>query len=460
MKNPDHIPEPSALPTVAIVGRPNVGKSAIFNRLTGRRIAIVHEQSGVTRDRLCADAAWGDVRFQLVDTGGLPNVPGARPLDEIEDGIRRQIEAALADAAIAMIVVDVEAGVAGLDKEVAALVRRSGVPAVIAANKCDAPARDALSAEFSRLGFPVFPVSALHNLGFEALMDRVVRDLPRLDAPPLVSTAPLRIAVVGRPNVGKSSYVNRFLRAERVIVSNVPGTTVDSIDIPFMLGSGPTARHYILTDTAGLRPKPKIRTSLEHFSLNRVEQSIERADVVLLLLDATQGPTAQDKKIASLIQGHAKGCVVLVNKWDLAEGRLTQRQYEPALRHAVPFLDYAPVVFVSTQTGFNIRKTVEAIDHVAAQVRKPISTGVLNRAILRACQRLQPPMIRGKRLKIYYATQIGTAPIRIALFVNDAGRLTPAYSSFLIRCLREDQGLEGAPVLLELKAKQGGRHPD
>jgi GTP-binding protein len=337
-----------------------------------------------------------------------------------------------------------------MDEHVARRLHASGRRTVIAANKADHAGRDGQAAEFERFGFPVFPVSALHDRGFDELMQAVLCGLP--PAPPAEAVSALKVTIVGRPNVGKSSFVNRVLRSDRVIVSPVPGTTRDSIDIPFSIGAGALARHYILTDTAGIRPVQKVGTSVETFSVMRAEQSIERADVVVLVLDAVQGPTAQDKKIASLILEHERGCVLVVNKWDLAEGT-TQTKYAPALYRAVPFMRHCPVVFVSAKTGYNIRGSVEAVDNVASQTRATLPTGVLNRAILDAAARVSPPSVSGRWLKIFYATQVGTAPVRVRMFVNDPKLVSPAYRDYLIRCLREKFGLEGAPVRLLFMAR-------
>jgi len=434
---------------VAIVGRPNVGKSAIFNRLAGRRIAIVHEESGVTRDRLMHEVSWGEDRFDLIDTGGVANMDGARSGNAIEAGIRRQVDVALESAAVAMFAVDTTAGITPLDEEVAGILRSSGRFTVVAANKADHPDKDEAAAVFEQFGFSVFPVSALHNRGFGPLMDAMVKALP--DAAALPRTDPLKVAVVGRPNVGKSSYINRLLQNERVIVSDVPGTTRDSIDVPFTLGKGEQARHYLLIDTAGLRRIRKLRTSVDRFSHDRTERSIRRADIVVLMTEAPGEPTAQDKRIASLVGAHNKGCLILVNKWDLSEA--TQRQYGPKLFAALPHMAYCPVVFASAGTGYNIRRTLEAIDHVAAQVRTELPTGLLNRTLIAAYDRVRPPSVKGSHLKLFYATQVGTAPVRIRLFVNDPRRVRPAYRDYLIRVLREKFGLEGAPVVFQFRAR-------
>ena len=442
--------EPGRLPLVALVGRPNVGKSALFNRILGRRLAIVHEQCGVTRDRHIAQGEWDNKAFELVDTGGLTEFGGPGADTTIEAETRRQAELAIDTATFVLLVVDAEAGVSSLDEDVARLLHRRGLPTVIAANKCDEARRDDFAFAFERLGFPVYPVSAMHNRGIDDLMIDVAKQLPTVV--PAVETVPLKVTIVGRPNVGKSSFINRLIRSPRMIVSSVPGTTRDSVDIPFAIGSGPTARHYLLTDTAGLRRLTKVDDTVERFSVMRTERSIQRADVVVLMLDAALGPSAQDKTIVDMILRERKGCVIVVNKWDLM-GHSTQKQYTEAMGHALPFLQWVPLVFVSAQDGFNIKRSLETIDHVAAQVQTQLSTGVLNRAILDAVDRVQPPMVKGKRFKIYYATQTGTKPIRIGLFVNDPDRLPAAYEEYLIHTLRRHFGLEGAPIFLEPKAR-------
>jgi len=436
---------------VAIVGRPNVGKSALFNRLVGRRVSIVHAQSGVTRDRLMMESTWNDERFELIDTGGIQTVAREDRRDAIESGIRDQVRTAVADAAVAVLVVDVQSGIVPMDEEVAGFLRKAGSAAFVAVNKCDNEGREVGAADFERLGFPLFPVSALHDRGIGALMDAVSAALPPAENPSVHD--PLKVAVVGRPNVGKSSYVNRLLRSDRVIVSDVPGTTRDSVDIPFTFGRGPQARHYLLIDTAGIRRLGKIDNSVERFGRFRAERSIRRADVVVLVLDAVQRPTAQDKKIASMVLKESKGCVVLVNKWDLEDA--TQRQYGPHIARTMPFMEFCPVVFASALSGYNIRRSVEAIDHVASQVKAELPTGILNRTLQNACSTVAAPSLHGRPFRIYYATQVGTAPLTVRLFVNRPRDVPPAYQAYLIRSLRTTFGLEGAPILLQFRA----RHP-
>jgi GTP-binding protein len=437
---------------VAIVGRPNVGKSAVFNRIAGRRIAIVHDESGVTRDRLMLEVAWRGARFDLVDTGGVGLFDGEQARDSISAGVRSQVDAALADAAAAILVVDGQAGCHPLDEAVAAIVRRSGVPCVVAVNKCDEPRHDARSDDFARLGLPLFPVAALHDRGFEALLRPVLARLPETVNETVAN--PLRVAVVGRPNAGKSSYINRLLRSERVIVSEKPGTTRDSIEVPFAIGRGDQARHYVLVDTAGMRHVHRIDSAVERFSHFRAERSVGEADVVVLVMDAEVGPTVQDKHIAALIQERRKGCVLVVNKWDLAQEKgITQTRAEPALRAMMPFLGHCPVIFLSARTGYNVRQSVEVIDRVAAQTRLRLPTGLLNRTLDEAAARVAAPMIDGKRFKLYYAVQTGVAPLSLRVFVNDPKRLTRAYGDFLERSLRERFGLEGAPVVMQFRAR-------
>ncbi len=441
---------------VAIVGRPNVGKSAIFNRLAGQRVAIVHAERGVTRDRLVREVLWGDRRFELIDTGGLGQLeapaddPARLPGERLEDLVRRQVEIAVQDAHAIIFVTDVETGVLPQDAEVADFLRKSGKRVFVAANKADHAGRDAQAAEFAAFGFAVFPVSATHNRGFKALMAAVLPTLPEMENS--TNQTPLRVAIVGRPNVGKSSFLNRLLQSDRVIVSAMPGTTRDSVEIPFVVGQDNQARHYVLTDTAGIRRTGKIRQAVELFSLDRATRSIASADVVALVLDATQGPTAQDKTIASLIQSHRKGCLLLITKWDLMT-KWSEREYREALGKAVPFLSSAPAVFVSSKTGFNIRRSIETMDGVAAQISTQLPTGVLNRTLIQAYARVAPPYVKGKRLKILYATQVGIKPITILLFVNDSTKLIPAYEAYLMGALRRTFGLEGAPIVFQLKQR-------
>ncbi len=433
--------------TVAIVGRPNVGKSALFNRIAGRRISIVHEQCGVTRDRVVCETVWKEKYFELIDTGGLGTMDSGLSRDTMVVLTNQQVAIAIQDAVAIIFLVDVTAGMVPMDEEVARLLHRSDRPVFLAANKADNTERDEAAFEFERLGFPVFPVSALHNRGISPLLDSVLNIFPEIS--PREKIEPLRVAVVGRPNSGKSSYINRLLKQDRVIVSDLPGTTRDSIEVPFTIGKGPQARHYRLIDTAGVNRRNRRSGAIEHYSNMRAEESIEGADVVLLLIDATEGPKLQDKKIAAKIIEARKGCILTINKWDLSENtEITQTKYEPVFRNVVPFLDFAPVLFISAQSGYNIRRSIEMIDYISDQVQLKLTTGVLNRVIHDAVQKTPPPIVKGRPLKIYYATQSGTKPVRIKLFVNNTLRATSIYKRYLIKEIRKAFGLEGAPVVL------------
>jgi GTP-binding protein len=435
--------------TVAIVGRPNIGKSALFNRIVGRRVSIVHEECGVTRDRVMCEAEWNEQFFDVIDTGGLGTMDSGSANDIIVDSTNKQVAVAIEDAAAILFVVDITAGVVPMDEEVARLLHRADRPVFVVANKADTSVRDEQASEFAKLGFPVFPVSALHNRGVDDVLRAALSKLP--PALPREKRTPLRVAVVGRPNSGKSSYINRLLNSDRVIVSDIPGTTRDSIEIPFSIGNGPGARHYILIDTAGVNRRTRKSGAVEHYSNLRAEESIDNADVVVLLMDATEGPRLQDKKLAAKIIEAQKGCILAVNKWDLAEEAddVTQTRYEPALRKEMQFLDFAPLLFLSAKSGYNIRKSVELIDYISDQVQLKLSTGVLNRILQDAVQRNPPPSVNGRPLKIYYATQAGVKPVRIKMFVNNTLRATSGYKRYLDHKIRAAFGLEGAP--LELK---------
>ena len=439
--------------TISIVGRPNVGKSALFNRIARQRIAIVFDQPGVTRDRVVREVEAAGRRFMLVDTGGLAfyRTPGSD--DPLVAETCQQAAIAVEDSDVCLVAVDVRAGVTPLDEEVIRRVRASGVSCAIAANKCDRPEDDGKADEFSRFGLPVFPVSAEHGRGMEDLVQFATGKLPPEE--PADSVRPLRVAVVGRPNAGKSSYINRLLNAERVIVSDIPGTTRDCVDVPFTIGSGPTARRYMLVDTAGMKKHTQMsKTSVDNFSLFRGEKAIAEADVVLLVLEAELGPTRQDMRIAGKILDANRACVILMNKWDLAtEKGISEKDAIKALRTMMPFMSFAPVVFCSAKTGYNVRRTVDAIDAVASSVQAKLPTGMLNRTIETATKKTLAPMRGGKRLKVYYGLQVGTDPQTVRLFVNDPKLITDAYLAYIEKAIRSRFGLEGAPLRIFLKAR-------
>ena len=440
---------------VAIVGRPNVGKSALFNRLVRRRLAIVHAEEGVTRDRLAAPADWLGQRFEVVDTGGLALMDRAKTGDDIARATTDQVKVAIEDAAAVILVTDLKAGLQPLDIEVARLLRKAGRPAVVAANKADLPEWDERTGEFAALGYPVVPLSAAHNRGAEALMEAVLPHLP----PDAGEAEPprLKVAVVGRPNAGKSSYINRLAGKERVIVSEVPGTTRDTISVPFTLTTPDgRERHYMLVDTAGMRKQGRVHESVEKFSLFRAETGIAEADIVVLMLDAEEGPSTQEKKVAALIRKHRKACVVLVNKWDLARGTgVKASDYEEQMRRELFFLGDIPILFVSALSGHQIRRSFEVIATVAERLETAMPTGVLNRVIRDAFERSQPPFARGRQLKFYYAAQTGTNPPRVTLFVNNPKLSNPSHQAYLEARLREAFDLAGVPLVLRYRSSHG-----
>ncbi|MDO9542818.1 MAG: ribosome biogenesis GTPase Der [Kiritimatiellia bacterium] len=445
-------------PMVAIIGRPNVGKSSIFNRLAGRRIAIVHEEPGVTRDRIICTIRFKDRRFDLVDTGGL--VPPEAGLEDAQSGnildktieaaVRRQVDLALHEASAVIFVVDTKTGLLAADEKTATLLHKSGLPVLLAVNKTDNAELDLHAHDFEKFGFPIFPVSALQNRGFEDLIERLGGVLP----PDTDENMPgLRVAIVGRPNVGKSLLVNRLARSERVIVSDEPGTTRDSIAVPLIAKSGAQRRGYILIDTAGLRATKKIKHAVDSYSQLRAKESIDSADVVALVIDATVGPTAYDKTIAAHILARKKGCMIIVNKWDLTP-TASQKACYAALHQVLPFMDFVPVVGVSAATGFNTGKIIETINYVAEQNREKISTGILNRELEIAGARFQAPLVRGRRLKIFYATQTAVQPITFLIFVNDPDKVSSNYEKYLEGSIRKSFGFEGAPIVFEFRKRK------
>ncbi len=442
------------LPVVAIVGRPNVGKSAVFNRIAGKRIAIVHCEAGVTRDRLMREVSWQDKRFTLIDTGGIMNIDNETIHDKIDAGIRVQAEAALKDAKIAIFVVDIQQGITPMDKEVAGILYRSGITVYVAANKADTEEFDVGDADFAQLGFPVYPISALHGRGFAKLMDKLTKDFPVVSEEEAKKDEGLCVAIVGRPNAGKSSFVNKLLHAERVLVSDIPGTTRDSIDVPFSV----EGRRYTLIDTAGSRREARVDTAVERYSRYRMQESIERADIVVLMIDVERGVGLLDKQLASEIVEQGKGCVVVVNKWDLST--VKEKEYSQTLWQGLPFMSYCPVVFMSAKSGFNVNSVIGAIDYVASQSMATLPTGLLNRVMEEAYNRTPPPSKDGKRMRMYYCVQVGKNPIGIRVFVNDPKRVPASYKSYLINSLREKFGLEGVIVYIQFRARSGGKTAD
>lgn len=453
---------------LAIVGRPNVGKSALFNRIAGRRIAIVHEESGVTRDRVSATARWRGKSFEVVDTGGIAFMDEEKTSDVLAAATRRQAEVAIEMASVILMVVDVTAGVTPLDIEIARKLRASGKKILLAVNKVDNAQREKGVPEFAELGFErMFSIAAVHGLGVDELLAAAAADFGAGEIAEAVK--PARIAIVGRPNVGKSSLINRILDSERTIVSEIPGTTRDSVDVPFTLDK----KSYMLIDTAGLRHRRKIKTSVDQFGLMRAERSIRNCDIAVLVLDALDGVTKQDKKIGGQIAEAARGCVILVNKWDLAaeeeekssrqkpkrgeKKKSFQDEYLAALRRELFFLGWSPVLFASAKTGQRVDELFGQIAVIEREMHRRVETPELNKLLGRALESYPPPRVHGKRFKILYAFQKPGMPPRITMFVNDARCLTPHYERFLTDKIRAAWGFTGCPVVLECRQRERRR---
>jgi len=445
-----------ALPNVAIVGRPNVGKSALFNRLVGRKIAIVHDQPGITRDRISAICARGPRPFRLWDTGGILGAGET----ELSAQVRQMAEKALRESELVLFVVDARDGLTPVDQELARTLRKSEKPVVLVVNKIDNPRDEALAADFDALGFDkTLPISAEHNRGVSELLDQVEAILPAISNQQSAIGNFLSIAVIGRPNVGKSSFVNALLGSEHAIVSELPGTTRDAVDI-FYEREG---EQFLFIDTAGIRRRGKQSSSVEIFSVMRAERSVRRADLCVLIVDLTTGVTAQDKRIAGLIQQAHKAAIVVLNKWDLLKprrgGKQTIRQLVDEARARLFFLDYAPVLVASARTGENIERLFGLIGKIQRASRAHIGTGVLNRLLRAAFAANPPPMKRGKRLKLFYAAQSGATQDRqlhapeFVLFVNDPRLITDQFRRYLEARVREAQPFAGLPILLTLRAR-------
>ena len=437
-------------PLVAIVGRPNVGKSTFFNKISGKRISIVEDTPGVTRDRVYADVEWLGRKFTLIDTGGID----PRSEDVLLKQMRRQAEIAMDTADVICFFTDARAGLTQDDQEVAELLRKTHKPLLLVVNKVDHAGLNDDVYEFYNLGLgdPI-SISSVNMLGLGDLLEEIVKLLPPAD-PEEEDEAEhvVQLAVVGRPNVGKSSLVNRLLGKERVMVSNIPGTTRDAIDSRF---TAPDGTEYNIIDTAGIRRKRVIEDeSLERYSVLRSIAAIKRCDVALMLIDAQDGVTEQDTKIAGLVHEEGKACVVVVNKWDAIEKETnTMEQYRKQVLEDLKFMDYAPVLFVSTMTGQRVHTVLDMVSQAYAQYTKRVPTGVLNDVLADAQASLQPPATNGRRLKIYYGTQQHVAPPTFILFVNDEELMHFAYQRYLENFLRKTFDFTGTPIRLVLRAK-------
>lgn len=427
-------------PIVAIVGRPNVGKSTLFNALAGEKISIVEDIPGVTRDRIYADVTWLKYSFTMIDTGGIE--PESK--DIILSQMREQAQAAIDSADVIIFLTDVRDGVVDADYKVADMLRRSGKPVVLVVNKVDSFAKFQNDVyEFYNLGIgdPI-PVSAASMLGFGDMLDVLVEKLPNVQAAAEEDERP-RIAIVGKPNVGKSSIVNRLLGEDRVIVSDIAGTTRDAVDTSVKYNG----KEYILIDTAGLRRKSRIHENLEKYSIVRTVSAIERADVVVVVIDATEGVTEQDAKIAGIAHNEGKGIIVAVNKWDaITKDDKTLYKHTEDIRQILSFMPYAEILFTSAVTGQRLPKLYEAIDRVIENQNKRIGTGVLNEIMMEATTLQQPPSDKGRRLKLFYITQVSVKPPTFVIFVNDKELMHYSYVRYLENKFREAFGFNGTSI--------------
>ncbi|NLW22590.1 MAG: ribosome biogenesis GTPase Der [Tissierellia bacterium] len=433
-------------PVVCIVGRPNVGKSTLFNRIVGRRIAITEDNPGVTRDRIYAEAEWLNKYFTLIDTGGLePESDEIIPVN-----IKRQAEIAIDTADVILFVVDGLDGVTTTDREIANLLRKSGKEVILVCNKIDTGNIPNHVYEFYELGIPnLVVISAEQGLGIGDLLDEVIKHFPE-DKDTEYDEDLIRVAVIGKPNVGKSSLVNNILGEERVIVTNIPGTTRDAIDTYFTHNGD----RYVFIDTAGLRRKRSINENVERYSVIRTLSAIDRSDICVLVIDAREGVTEQDTKIAGYAHDNGKGIIIAVNKWDLVEKDTnTYLDYEKEIRTKLSFISYAPIVFISAKTGKRVNRLLELLKVVNNNYSLRISTGVLNDIINEAVILNQPPSDKGVRLKIYYGTQVAVRPPRFLIFINKKELMHFSYQRYLENQIRQYFGFDGVPIKFEFREK-------
>ncbi|MBQ7397840.1 MAG: ribosome biogenesis GTPase Der [Clostridia bacterium] len=435
-------------PIIAVVGRPNVGKSTLFNRLIGERRSIVEDTPGVTRDRIYGETEWRGRQLVLIDTGGIE----PKTDDIILAQMRNQAQIAIDTADVIIFLCDVHTGVTANDHDIAVMLKKSGKPVIPCINKCDRTGAPPLEFyEFYELGFDHEPiaVSSVHGSGTGDLLDACVDALPE-QAEEEEEDEGIRVAVIGKPNAGKSSIINRFVGAERMIVSNIAGTTRDSVDTSVENEYG----KFTFIDTAGIRRQSKINDKIEKYSVLRAHMAVERADVCLLMIDATEGITEQDEKIAGIAHESGKGSIIVVNKWDLVEkDNNTVKAFTDKIRTALAYMPYAPIIFVSAKTGQRLPNIYKLIAHVQNQRNTRITTGMLNDILSEAMMRTQPPSDKGKRLKIYYMTQNAVAPPTFVLFCNSIELFHFSYQRYIENCLRETFGFEGTPIKMIIKQK-------
>ncbi len=437
-----------ALPLVAVVGRPNVGKSTFFNYLAGTRVSIVDDTPGVTRDRIYSHGTWRDRKFSIVDTGGIE--PDSQ--DFIFRSMRDQAQIAIDTADVIVFMVDVKTGLTAMDIDVAGILRKSKKPIIVVVNKVDQVGETPADVyEFYNLGLgEIYPVSSVHGLGMGDLLDAIFEHFPKEDENEEDSDV-VSVAFIGKPNAGKSSIVNKMLGYERTIVSDIPGTTRDAIDTYLENSFG----KYNIIDTAGLRKKSRIDSGIEKYSMIRALAAIERADVCVIMIDAVDGVTEQDTKVAGYAHNEGKACIFAINKWDLIEKETgTLEEYEKTVKEGFGFMMYAPIVFVSAKTGQRVDKLFQMINHVFQQAQIRLTTGVLNDLIAEAVAMVPTPQDKGKHLKIFYATQVGVKPPQFVLFINNKELMHFSYERYLENQLRKNFGFVGTPIRLILRPKE------
>ena len=432
-------------PIIAIVGRPNVGKSMLFNKIIGRRLSIVEDTPGVTRDRIYGESDWRGRKFTLIDTGGIE----PRTDNQILAFMRSQAQIAIDNATVIVFLCDIKTGMTASDQEVASMLQRCGKPVVLAVNKVDQGQSPDIY-EFYNLGLgdPI-AVSAVHGHGTGDLLDACVGYFPPEEQEEEEDDT-IKVAVIGKPNAGKSSLVNKILGEERVIVSNVAGTTRDAIDTRFTNEKG----SFVFIDTAGMRKRSKVEEDIEKYSVLRATMAIDRADVCLILIDATEGVTEQDTKVAGMAHEAGKASIIVVNKWDLVDkDDKTMAQMTEDIRRDLAYMTYAPILFISAKTGQRVEKLFDLIDYVSNQAAFRVTTGMLNTVLADAQTRVQPPTDKGRRLKIYYMTQVGVKPPHFVVFCNDRRLFHFSYQRYLENCIRSTFGLEGTPIILSIREK-------